>query len=51
MLGKGKRLFAEGVVSGNFKLTKHTVSTTGVIMTTYEPDGEVPIGRAGENNG
>ncbi len=48
VLGKGKRLFAEGTVPGNFKLTSHEVSTTGVIMTTYEPDGEVPIGKAGE---
>lgn len=48
VLGKGKRLFHEGTVPGNFKLTKHTLSTTGVIMGTYEPNGEVPIGRAEE---
>lgn len=50
VLGKGKKLFAEGTVPGNFKLTKHAVSTTGVFLTTYEPDGEVPIGRAGDGN-
>lgn len=49
VLGQGKKLFADGTVSGNFKLTSHDVSSTGVILTTYEPDGEVPIGRAGAN--
>jgi dihydrofolate reductase len=49
VLGKGKRLFHEGTVPGNFKLTKHAVSTTGVIIATYQPDGEVPIGRAGQS--
>jgi dihydrofolate reductase len=48
LLGKGKKLFQEGAVPGNFKLTNHAVSTTGVILTTYEPNGEVPIGHAGE---
>lgn len=48
VLGKGKRLFAEGTVPGSFKLTKYVVSTTGVIIGTYEPDGEVPVGIAGE---
>ncbi len=48
ILGKGKKLFKEGTVPGNFKLTRHTVSTTGVIITTYEPNGKVPIGHAGE---
>lgn len=48
ILGKGKKLFREGIASGNFKLVKHTVSTTGVLMSTYEPNGEVPIGHAGE---
>ncbi|GGM96467.1 dihydrofolate reductase [Dyadobacter beijingensis] len=47
VLGRGKRLFAEGTVPGNFKMTRHIVSTTGVVIATYEPDGEVPIGRAG----
>ena len=48
VLGKGKRLFQDGIFSGNFKLTSHTVSTTGVVVATYEPNGEVPIGHAGE---
>jgi dihydrofolate reductase len=50
VLGKGKKLFQEGIIPGNFKLTKHIVSTTGVIITTYEPDGEVQIGYAGKGS-
>lgn len=48
VLGKGKKLFADGTVPGNFKMTRHIVSTTGVIIGVYEPDGEVPVGVAGE---
>jgi dihydrofolate reductase len=48
VLGKGKKLFQEDTFSANFKLTQHKVSKTGVILTTYEPNGEVPIGKAGE---
>ncbi|MEO6686321.1 MAG: dihydrofolate reductase family protein [Dyadobacter sp.] len=47
VLGNGKKLFQEADFSGNFKLTNHTISSTGVILTTYEPDGKVPIGVAG----
>jgi dihydrofolate reductase len=50
VLGKGKKLFAEGTVSGNFKLTRHTMSSTGVFIGTYEPAGAVPLGHAGESN-
>jgi dihydrofolate reductase len=50
VLGKGKKLFREETPSGNYKLTKHTLSSTGVILTTYEPNGEVPIGLAGEGS-
>lgn len=49
VLGKGKKLFQDGAMPGNLKLTKHIVSTAGVILATYEPDGEVQIGYAGEN--
>ena len=44
VLGGGKRLFAEGVKSGGMKLVDSKVSTTGVIIATYEPAGPVPIG-------
>ncbi|WP_031528151.1 dihydrofolate reductase family protein [Dyadobacter crusticola] len=48
ILGKGKKLFQDGIMPGNFKLTKHTVSTTGVILGTYEADGKVQFGNAGK---
>ncbi|MCF2489106.1 dihydrofolate reductase family protein [Dyadobacter sp. CY347] len=44
VIGKGKRLFGEGTVPANFKLVKHIVSTTGVIITSFEQNGKVPIG-------
>ena len=50
VLGKGKKMFADDTFSGNFKLTQHVLSTTGVILTTYQPNGEVPVGTAGEGN-
>ncbi len=44
VLGHGKRLFAEGVRPFALRLVAQSVSTTGVIIATYEPAGEVPIG-------
>jgi dihydrofolate reductase len=44
VLGKGKRLFGEGGPSGALKLVDSKVSTTGVIIATYEPAGHVPTG-------
>jgi hypothetical protein len=44
VLGKGKRLFGAGTPSGNMKLVSSDVSTTGVMMATYEPVGAVPMG-------
>ena len=44
VLGKGKRLFGPGTPSGGMKLVKSDVSTTGVVVATYEPNGKVPIG-------
>jgi dihydrofolate reductase len=49
VLGKGKKLFADGTVPSGLKLTKHAVSTTGVICASYEPDGEVRVGNASED--
>lgn len=43
-LGKGKKLFEEGTQAQQWKLTESVVSTTGVIMATYVPDGEVRLG-------
>jgi dihydrofolate reductase len=44
VLGKGKRLFGEGVSPGALKLVDSKVSGTGVVMATYEPAGEIPLG-------
>lgn len=43
-LGSGKRLFNEGTIPAAFKLTKHFVSSTGVIIINYERTGTVKTG-------
>lgn len=43
-LGKGKKLFAEGTAAQQWKMTESGISTTGVIVARYEPDGEVRVG-------
>jgi dihydrofolate reductase len=43
-LGQGKRLFQEGTQAQEWKLTESVVSTKGVILATYVPDGEVKLG-------
>ncbi|WP_413569028.1 dihydrofolate reductase family protein [Bdellovibrio sp. HCB117] len=47
VLGKGKRLFGEGTPGGRLKMVQSDISSTGVIIATYEPDGKVPIGDFG----
>jgi dihydrofolate reductase len=44
VIGSGKRLFADGTIPSGLKLVDSKVSTTGVVMGTYEPAGEIPIG-------
>ncbi len=46
-VGKGKCLFAEGVQAEGFKLTDSKISTTGVIIATYEPAGPLKTGSIG----
>jgi dihydrofolate reductase len=43
-LGKGKRLFGEGTIPGAFKLTELETSPSGVVIASYERDGEVRLG-------
>jgi dihydrofolate reductase len=43
-LGKGKKLFEEGTTEQQWKLTESEVSTTGVVIASYIPDGEVKYG-------
>jgi hypothetical protein len=42
-------LFADGVKPGALKLVESTVSTSGVIIATYEPAGPVQIGSFATN--
>ena len=44
LLGKGKSIFDVSQRPSRMKLTDHYVSDTGVLFTTYEPDGEVETG-------
>jgi dihydrofolate reductase len=44
VLGTGKRLFADGTIPSALHLTDSTVSTTGVVIGTYEPAGAVQTG-------
>lgn len=43
-LGKGKHLFGEGTIPAAFKLTESKVSPSGVIIASYERDGDVKLG-------
>lgn len=44
MLGRGKRLFGDGVVPAGLKLVQAKTYPTGVIIATYQPDGAVKTG-------
>lgn len=44
VLGRGKRLFGAGAIPGALKLVDNAVSTTGVVVSTYVPAGEVVPG-------
>jgi len=44
VIGYGKRLFADGTVPAALRLVDSTVSTTGVVIGTYQPAGEVVTG-------
>ncbi|MGH6985998.1 MAG: dihydrofolate reductase family protein [Caulobacteraceae bacterium] len=44
LLGRGKRLFGEGVVPGALKLLEAKPFTSGVILARYRPEGEVRTG-------
>ena len=44
VLGRGKRLFEPTARPGALRLVHTAVSTTGVVMSRYEPAGEIPTG-------
>jgi len=44
VIGSGKRLFSDGTVPSGLRLVDSKVSTTGVVIGTYEPAGEIVTG-------
>jgi len=44
VLGRGKRLFGETAKPSALRLVRSQVSTTGVVMSTYVPDGDIRPG-------
>ena len=44
VVGSGKRLFSDGTIPAGLKLVDSKVSTTGVVIATYERAGEIPTG-------
>ncbi len=44
VLGRGKRLFSETAKPSALRLVRSQVSTTGVVMSAYAPDGDVRPG-------
>jgi len=44
LLGEGKSIFDGSEKAGTMKLVDHFVTNAGVVMTTYEPAGEVQTG-------
>jgi dihydrofolate reductase len=44
VLGPGKKLFGDGAMPAAMKLAFSKVSTTGVVIASYERDGEVQTG-------
>ena len=44
VVGSGKRLFSDGTIPAGLKLVDSTVSSTGVMIGTYVPAGEIVTG-------
>jgi dihydrofolate reductase len=44
VLARGKRLFSESAKSSALRLVRSQVSTTGVVMSTYVPSGDIQPG-------
>ncbi len=42
--GSGKRLFGEGAAPSGLRLVNSSTSTSGVVVATYEPEGEIRKG-------
>jgi dihydrofolate reductase len=44
VLGHGKRLFGDGAIPAGLRQTSSQISSSGVIMATYEPAGPIQLG-------
>ena len=44
VIGSGKRLFSEGTIPSGLTLVDSKVSTTGVVIGTYQPAGQIVTG-------
>jgi dihydrofolate reductase len=44
VIGSGRRLFSDGTIPSALKLVDSKVSTTGVVIGTYQPAGEIVTG-------
>ncbi len=44
VIGSGKRLFSDGTIPSGLTLVHSTISSTGVVIGTYEPAGEIVTG-------
>jgi hypothetical protein len=44
VLGRGKKLFADGSAPHSYTLTRSRVSTTGLVVAHYERTGDIKIG-------
>jgi dihydrofolate reductase len=44
VIGRGKRLFEAAAKPAALRLTASQTSTTGVVMSTYVPAGDIPLG-------
>jgi dihydrofolate reductase len=44
VVGPGKRLFGDRTLPAGLRLVDATTSTTGVVLATYQPAGEIQIG-------
>jgi dihydrofolate reductase len=47
-LGQGKKLFRDGGKAASLRLTSSSSTSTGVVIATYEPAGEVQVGSFAE---
>ena len=47
-IGSGKQLFTDGTLAEKFKLVESKISSSGVVLATYEPAGDFKTGRVDE---